>query len=140
MPVVKPLNVISEKWGRKTAQATPDYAAGVKAPRKSWQGATLAAVAAQEAGVQEALANKSFEKGVAKTSDAEWQTNAAGKGAQRYGPGAQASKAKYEKNFGPYKAIIEGVAVPPKGPRGAPGNYQATQLIGDALHQAKLRG
>ena len=64
MPAIKPMNVISDKWARRTAGATADYAAGVKNPRNDWAANTLAASEAQAAGVQAALANNRFEKGV----------------------------------------------------------------------------
>lgn len=138
MPAVKPMNVISDKWSRRTAGATQDYAAGVRAPKNDWQQKTLEAAEAQAAGVQAALANDSFSKGVAKAGSAKWQRKASGVGAQRYGPGAQAAKSDYEQGFAPYAQVIQGVNLPPKGARGDPRNYQNVQLIGDALHKARL--
>ena len=140
MPAVKPLNVISDKWSRRTAGATQDYAAGVKSPRNDWQQKTLEAADAHAQGVQAALANNSFEKGVAKAGSAKWQRKAAGVGAQRYGPGAQAAKSDYEQGFAPFAQVIQGVTLPPSGPRGDPRNYENVRLIGEALHNAKLAG
>ena len=138
MPVVKPLGTISEKWARKTGASAQDYAAGVRTPRRSWQESTLAASEAQAAGVQAAIANNSFEKGVQAAGNEKWARGATGKGAQRFGPGAAAAKGDYEKGFAPYKSVIEGIQLPPRGARGDPRNYAAVQTIGEALHTAKV--
>lgn len=137
MPAVKPLGTISEKWSRKASQASQDYAAGVRSPRRNWAQATMDAADAQAAGVQEAIANGSFEKGVARAGDAKWARGAQGKGTQRFGPGVQAAKGDYEAGFGPYRAVIEGVSLPPRGARGDPRNYENVRLVGEALHNAK---
>ena len=138
MPVVKALGTISEKWSRKTSQATQDYAAGVRSPRRSWAEATTAAAEAQATGVQAAIANNSFEKGVARAGNEKWSRGATGKGTQRFGPGVQAAKGDYEKGFAPYRSVIEGVSLPPRGAKGDPRNYTFPQLIGEALHNAKV--
>ena len=137
MPAVKPLGTISEKWSRKASQATQDYAAGVRSPKRSWAEATAAAADAQAAGVQAAIANGSFEKGVAAAGNEKWSRGATGKGTQRFGPGVQAAKGDYEKGFGPYRSVIEGVSLPPRGARGDPRNYENVRLVGEALHSAK---
>ncbi len=137
MPAVKPLGTISEKWSRKASQASQDYAAGVRNPKRSWAEAAAAAADAQAAGVQEAIANGSFEKGVARAGNEKWSRGATGKGTQRFGPGVQAAKGDYEKGFGPYRSVIEGISLPPRGARGDPRNYEATRIIGEALHEAK---
>ena len=140
MPAVKPMNTISERWSRKASQATQDYAAGVRSPKRSWAEATAEAAEAQAAGVQAALANNSFEKGVARAGNEKWSRGATGKGTQRFGPGVQAAKGDYEKGFGPYRSVIEGVSLPPRGAKGDPRNYARTQAIGEALHGAKQSG
>ena len=140
MPAVKPMGTISERWSRKASQATQDYAAGVRSPKRSWAEATAEAAEAQAAGVQAALANNSFEKGVARAGNEKWSRGATGKGTQRFGPGVQAAKGDYEKGFGPYRSVIEGVSLPPRGAKGDPRNYARTQAIGEALHGAKQSG
>jgi hypothetical protein len=138
MPAVKAMNLISDKWSRRTAGATQDYAAGVRSPKSDWQQKTLEAADAQAAGVQAALSNNSFQKGVSRAGSAKWQRKASGVGATRYGPGAQAAKGDYEAGFAPFAQVIQGITLPPRGAKGDPRNYQNVQLIGDALHKAKL--
>lgn len=140
MPAIKSMGVISEKWARKAAQATQDYATGVKSPRRSWAQATSDASEAQAAGVQAAIAAGSFEKGVAKAGDSKWARGATGKGTQRFGPGVAAAKGDYEQGFGPFAQVISGISLPPRGARGDPRNYENVRLIGEALHTAKTGG
>lgn len=137
MPAVKSISQTVDKWARRAGQAGQDYAAGVAAPKTDWASATTAAADAQAAGVQQAIANKSFEKGVAAAGNAKWQNKAKTLGAQRFGPGVAAAKGDYQSGFAPYASVIEGVSLPPRGPKGDPRNYERTQLIGQALHDAK---
>lgn len=137
MPAIKPVSQASDKWVRRAGQAAPDYARGVQNPRTSWAEATTAAAEAQAAGVQAALANNSFEKGVAAAGNAKWQRKAASVGAQRFGPGVAAAKGDYEAGFAPYAAVIQGVTLPPRGAKGDPRNYERVTAIGQALHDAK---
>lgn len=140
MPAVKPVNLSADKWARNAGSASGDYATGILNPKRSWAQATVEAAGAQAAGVQEAIADKRFERGVANAGDSKWQRKAKDVGASRFGPGVAAAKADYEKGFAPFASVIEGVTLPPRGPAGDPRNYERTQIIGDALHKAKTSG
>ena len=137
MPAIKSVQESADKWARRAAQSAQDYAKGVQNPRTNWQEATSAAAEAQAAGVQTAIANKSFEKGVAEAGQAKWQRKAASVGAQRFGPGVQAAKADYQAGFGKFASVIQGVTLPPRGAKGDPRNYDRARAIGEALHEAK---
>ena len=47
----------------------------------------------------------------------------ASKGAQRYGPGVQASHGKYTARFGPFLQLISGLSLTPRFPRGDVRNH-----------------
>jgi len=138
MPAIKSTAASADKWVRRAGQASSDYAKGVQSPRTSWAEATIEAKDAQAEGIQNALANGSFEKGVAKAGNSKWQRKAVSVGAQRFGPGVAAAKGDYEAGFAPYSQVISGITLPPRGPKGDPRNYERTKLIGDALHEAKV--
>jgi len=140
MPAVKPVSQSADKWARNAGQAAGDYAAGVNNPKRSWAQATIDATEAQAAGIQEALADGRFERGVQKAGDEKWKRKATKVGASRFGPGVAAAKADYERGFAPYASVIEGVTLPPRGPSGDPRNYERTKAIGEALHEAKVKG
>jgi len=70
---VKDLNRISLKWTRQSAAAQPEYEFGVQNPKRSWAKSTADAEGAYQAGVQKAISEKRFGKGVKKAGDAKWQ-------------------------------------------------------------------
>lgn len=80
---------ITEKYTRGVAGAGADYAAGVSNPSRPWSQATQQGAARWRAGIQQAIAEKRFERGVAQAGDAKWQSKAATVGAQRYQAAAQ---------------------------------------------------
>jgi hypothetical protein len=128
----------AEKWARRTASATQEYTEGVQNPRTPWKGAAQAAAANHTAGLQQAITNQSFAKGVAATPDGKWQEKAISKGAQRFGPGAQEAQGDYQKGFEPFKQVIENTVLPPRGAKGDPKNYQRVIAMGQALRAKKM--
>src|SRR6266568_5164282 len=80
MAKIKDAAAIAEKWSTVTPQRSTEYQKGVQNPRTPWAAAAAAAGPAQAAGVQAAIANKSFEKGIARAGDAGWQRGATTKG------------------------------------------------------------
>lgn len=135
MPRVRPNG--AARWASRTAAATQDYQAGVANPRISWQQATVASAEAHKAAVTEALAKGRFAQGVQKAGDAKWQRNAAGKGADRFGPGAAAGVEDYSNGVQKYLQVIEGTQLPPRGPKGDPRNIQRVAVLAAALRKAK---
>lgn len=135
MPRIRPNG--AARWANRTAAATQDYQQGVQSPRVSWQQATVAAADVHKAATTQALNEGRFAKGVAKAGDAKWQRNAAGKGADRFGPGAQAALPDYEAGFAPYAGVIESTPLPPRGPKGDPRNIQRVAALAAALHKKK---
>jgi len=62
--------------------------------------------------IQQAVAAKSRQRGVAGVSNAEWQNRAANVGSTRIGAGMTANAEKRTRKFEPYRAAIEGVSLP----------------------------
>lgn len=137
---VKPLAEIVDKWIRRAAAATSDYIKGLQSPKRPWQEATLDAEDSYEAGVQDAISNKLFSKGVSKVSNADWVERARTLGAPRFAPGVQASQNRYNRGFAPYHSALESLTLPPRGPRGSAQNYERVQRIGEALHSLRMQG
>lgn len=129
-----------EKWGRVTPQRTDDYIQGVQNPRTSWQQATTAAEGNYQAGVQQAIAEKRFGKGVAKAGDQKWQSKAVTLGGQRFGPGVQEGVSAYQSGFAPYQQVIESTQLPPRFPKGDPRNLARVGAIATALRNKKIKG
>ena len=140
MPAIRSAREIAEKWARVTPGRAPDYEAGVKNPKKDWETQTLKAADAYREGVQAAISEGRFEKGVRKAGTSKWQTKAVKLGVPRWGPGVAAAKDAYEKGFAPYRDIIERIELPPRRPKGDPGNIDRVRVIAMALHEAKVKG
>lgn len=139
MPRVRDVAYLSEKWVRKAGAAQPDYQFGVTNPRVDWQQATLAARDAWQSGIQQAIQERRWENAVRQTSTQQWQQAAVEKGAQRYAQGVQLARDKWAQAWEPYRQTIEGVQLPPRGPRGDPNNIQRVARIAQALHEARRR-
>lgn len=137
---IKSADVVAKKYAARAGAAGQDYASGVQNPRTDWAQATEAAANTWQAGVQAAAANGSFVKGVAKAGTPKWQRKAAGVGATRYGAGVQAAQNDYQAGVAPYLQVIAGLTLPPRNPKGDPGNLQRVAVIAAALRQKKLQG
>lgn len=126
------------KYSRRAGSAGPEYEAGVRQPRKDWKTETKAAQARYEAGVQQAITDKRFGKGVDKAGTAKWQENAIAKGPGRYSEGVRLAENSYADAFAPFQAVIAGLTLPPRGPKGDPNNIKRVEVIAKALHDAKI--
>jgi len=138
MPKVK--SNFASKWARVTPQRTEDYQQGVTNPKVPWAEATLAAAKNQADGVQEAIREKRFEKGVTKAGNSAWQQGAINKGVNRFGEGVQMSQEKYAAGFAPFAQVIESTTLPPRYPKGDPRNVERVKAIANALRQKKVKG
>lgn len=137
---IQALSDIVEKWARRAGQATQDFIRGLQNPRRPWQEATLDAKDSYVAGVQAAIANDLFSKGVQRTSNAEWVERARTIGAPRYGPGVQAGQSRYQRGFAPYHSALASLELGPRGPRGSAENYARAERVGRALHELRIQG
>ena len=140
MPVTKSVAQSSDKWVRRAAQAAQDYRQGVQNPRTSWAEATAEAEENYNVGVQEAISAGRFGKGVTAAGNQKWQSKAASKGADRFGPGVQAGKGDYERGFAPFQNVLSSLTLPPRGAKGDPRNLERVRAVAEALREAKTSG
>lgn len=137
MAAIAPTDAIGSKWARVTPQRSPDFENGVRNPRRDWAQATAAAAPQWEAGVQAAIVNKSFGKGVAKSGTAQWQAATLDKGVPRWGQGVALAEQKYVDGFKPYRDAIERTTLPQRFARRDPRNLLRVKAIVDALTKVK---
>jgi len=140
MANIKSLDRINTKWQRVTAAAGAEYEEGVRNPKADWKAETVAANAAYKAGLQKSIAADSFRKGVESAGTAKWQENAINKGPARFSQGVTLAVDAYSAGFAPYRAVIAGLTLPPRGPKGDAGNIQRVAVVAAALHAKKLAG
>jgi len=139
MANIKSMADIASKWAEVTPGRAAYYESGVRTTTKDWAAETAAAEPAYQAGVSDAISRNAFSKGVQDRGTAGWrEPTLAKKG--RWAEGVRLGKDNYTRGFAPMRAVIEGVALPPRGPRGDPGNYARSQAIGMALSAARKAG
>jgi len=139
MPRVRDIGTLSEKWVRRASAATQDYQFGVQNPTVDWQQATVAAANAWQQGVQQAIQERRWENAVRATPTQKWQQAAVEKGAQRFAQGVQLARDEWARAWEPYRQVLEGLQLPPRGPRGDPNNIQRVQVVARQLHEARRR-
>lgn len=139
MPPIKPTAAIREKWQRVTPTRVADYTEGVQNPRVDYQAATVAAEPSYEAGIQQAISQKRFSKGVRTAGTARWQQKSVEVGSSRWPQGVQAAGGDYEKGFAPFRDTIERTQLPPRGPAGDPRNIERVATIARALRSTKVK-
>jgi len=140
MAAIKPFARIVAKWAEQTPARAAEYEEGIRSPVRDWQANATAAAEAWEAGVTEAAAQDRFAAGVARAGTQKWQRKALELGTRRWPEGVRAAVDDYRAGFEPYARVIEGVALPPRGPKGDPRNIDRVRAIATALHEAKVRG
>lgn len=139
MPPIKPLADISAKWARVAPTRQEDYTKGVQNPRVPWDTAATAADASFKAGVQNAIAKNRYTAGIRNAGNAKWQRKSIELGPSRFATGTQAAAPDYEKGFGPFRQVIESTTLPPRRPKGDPGNIERVRAMATALATAKAK-
>lgn len=125
------------KWKQRAGQASKDYLNGVQRPRRNWQQATVEAAESYNAGVQQALSEGRFAKGVQRAGQTAYLNGVTKKGPARYVEGVNQSGDAYDKGFAPYAETIRSLQLSPRGRRGDPANLQRVVEVADALHQTR---
>ncbi|MBA7560742.1 hypothetical protein ES708_02373 [subsurface metagenome] len=139
MPKIRSLAKITEKYGRVTPAKGKELEAGLRDPKKIWVDEAAAAGDAWKGGVEGAIARDGFVKGVVEAGQAAYIDPALKLGVGRYRSGVEFGTPKYGKKFGPYRDVIEGTSLPPRGPVGDPANIERVRVMAAALHEAKVR-
>lgn len=133
---IKPIESLKEKFGTRAAAAGKDYVDGVNNPRRDQAEAAIAAKDSFAQGVQQAIADDRFAKGVAAAGNEKWKRKASTVGATRFPEGARAAKDDWAKGAKPILDAIASVDLPPRGPRGTPGNIQRVVAVAEAARKA----
>jgi len=134
---IKDTGTLAQKFVTRASAAATDYRDGVATAGGDWETNTKNSESSYEAGVQEAIGQKRFGKGVSAAGGSKYQENAVKLGGVRYAPGVQNAQGAWQKGVGPYLEKLKGLSLPPKGPRRSPQNQQRANMV--ALELGKLR-
>jgi hypothetical protein len=140
MPIkVKPVERAAQKFIERAAVASKEYEQGIR-ETSDWEQKAIAAKAAYEAGISDAISRGARETGISKAGNSKWQTKAITLGVKRFPEGVRAAKGDYAKEVAPYLQTIASLELPPRGPKGSPENLERVRIISEALRQKKLSG
>lgn len=137
---VKPQSEITENFLAGASRAPARYKKGVS--RADWQGPASSEAAESNfaAGVTEAVASKSRQRGVQNVTNAEWQRSAADKGAARIGKGMADAAPKQAQKWAPYRSFLEGLNLPDR-TRNATENIQNRSIpVAQGMQDLKRSG
>ncbi|MBA7482663.1 hypothetical protein ES707_18157 [subsurface metagenome] len=135
---IKSATEIAKKWADVTPARASYYETEAPAAAAEWEANTIAAGGTYKAGIAVAGIEKRFVGGVKRAGAAKFERKVKSVGVGRYSPGVAAAEEDMAKGFADYQAVLDGLEIPDRGPRGRPANYEIGKKIGDALHKKRL--
>jgi hypothetical protein len=133
---VKDNATITRKYVTRAGAAANDYKAGVEGAAGDWEAGARAGEANYAQGVQEAISDGRFGKGIAGKAG-KYRDNASKLGATRYPDGVRNAEGAYAGGVAPYLEKLRSLTLPPKGPRRSPANQNRANMV--ALELGKLK-
>lgn len=130
----------AKRWKDRASMSREAYQTGIQSPRQDWATATKAAKASWQQGIQDAIANGRFEKGITKAGSAKQQARALLVGADRFVEGVGVAEEAYSQGVAPYLQVLENIVLPPRFPKGDPRNLKRVEAVTKALRDKKLQG
>lgn len=134
---VKDAATVARKWVTRASSASGDYAAGVKEAGADWEANTLAGKENYSLGVTQAITDGRYERGVREAGQGKYTSRASGIGATRFAPGVQSAEAEMARGVQPVLEVIRGINLPPRRPKGDPGNMERANAVAQALRKLK---
>jgi hypothetical protein len=135
---IKDTGSLAKKFVTRAQSAQADYTAGVQAAGSDWETNTKAAEQNFADGVNQAIADKRFGKGVANAGQGKYVQRAATLGAQRFPTGVAAAEGDWAKGAQPYLDTLKGMDLPPRRPKGDPSNMQRANAVATKLRAMKV--
>lgn len=135
---IKDTGFLAKKFVRNAGQAGGDYTEGVKQAGSDWEANTKAAGDNWAAGVQQAIGDKRFDKGVSNAGAAKYVERASTVGANRYPQGVAIAENAWSKGVQPHLDAMKGLNLPPRRPKGDPGNRERAHIVADRNRAIKL--
>lgn len=135
---IKDTGSLAKKFVQRASAAAGDYKDGVAAAGGDWETNTKASEDNYAAGVQAAIGDKRFGKGVAASGASKYVNRASTLGAQRYPSGVGAAEGDWSKGAQPYLDALKGMDLPPRRPKGDPGNQARANAVAVKLRAMKV--
>lgn len=135
---IESASVIADKWREVTPGRQRYYQANTPGAASEWESNTKAAQATFTAAVTAGDIGRKFLGGVIRAGAAKFARKVTDVGVNRFGPGVQAAVQDMQAGFEPYQAVIAGLTLPRKGPRGDAGNLARVSTVSEALNRKRL--
>jgi hypothetical protein len=129
-----------DKFIARGSSAAGDYASGVKGAGPAWAQGASAGADNYAAGVQDAITRGAFARGVQQAGPAKYEGRASTVGAQRFPQGIRDAGPAWEAGTKPYLDTLSSLTLPPRRPKGDPGNFLRAQVVGEALRRRRTGG
>ncbi len=137
---IKSASEIAAKYARVTPQRQSEYEEGIQdTSPDEYESATLAAEDIYERGVTDAIRRKAFGKGVRDSGD-NWKEKSLDLGPRRFAEGTAGAADEFAEGFAPFREVIAGLTLPPRGPAGDPKNIERVRAVTEALRKKKVGG
>lgn len=130
-------DVVSKKWAEVTPARAAYYESETPKAADLWESNTKGAKGTYKAAVADPKISDRFAGGVAGKAD-KFKRKVTDVGIARFGPGITAAEADMKTGVDPYLAVLAGIEVADRKPRGDPANYNIVKSIGDPLHKKRL--
>lgn len=135
---VKDLAGSAQRWTTRAAAAAADYGTEAAAAGERWQSNTASAAATYFQAVSSAGIQDRFRRGVQRAGAAKYTRKITDVGQSRYSTGVQAATDDWRSGFEPFANTISALTLPPRRPRGDPGNIERVRVIAQALNARRL--
>lgn len=119
----------AKRFVQRAQAATGEYTSGVKNAGPRWQAAAEASKDNFAAGVQQAIAQDRYAKGVRDAGSARYQERAEKIGSLRFGQGVATAENEWLRNTQPFLQSMAGLDLPPRGPKGSPQNLDRVRVV-----------
>lgn len=136
--VVKAAADVVAKWVRRAGSAATEYEMGVRNTPADWAALAKAATPAYTAGVNEAIAQNRYGKGIDAAGTAKWRDRSVVLGPARFAQGVGAAEPAYNAGIGPVLQTIANVDLPPRQMTGSEANNARVTAITKALRALKV--
>lgn len=137
MAVVRSAADSAAKFVKRARDAKDDYKNGVANAGGRWQAGTEASEQAYKDGVNEAMNEGRFVKGVRKAGGQKYQNNAVKLGPDRFATGVDNAKEAYVAGVNPYLGAMSGFDYGPKGARGSTQNRERINRHIDLMRKTR---
>lgn len=135
---IKDTGTLAKKFVRNASGAAGDYKTGVEQSGQDWESKTREGEENYKLGVVQAANDGRFGKGVAAAGAAKFVARASTLGAQRYPTGVAAAEGDWARGAQPSLDLLKSLTLPPRRPKGDPGNQARAQMVAQQLRALKV--